>query len=196
MKKTRLVFTSIVMLAAVAVPLQAQTLGEAARLEAERRARLKEATKVFTNADLDALPSRGGATPVAPARPDAVLAPAGAEAAGAAPKATPADEAEAPVQPTVREKRDEEHWRERAQVIRDRLNRLQSDAVALEGRVDGLRAEIDAAPASQKAMLTGDLQQTSAALTRVQVELGLIQDEWRKFEDRAVQAKIPPDWIR
>lgn len=194
MKNTILVLTSLVLLAAFAAPLHGQSLGEAARREAERRARVKGPTKVITNADLDALPSRGSAAPAVPARPDAVLAPGGAGAAEA--PETPAPDAEPLTDLTVREKRDEQHWRERAEVIRERLNRLQSDASALEGRVEGLRVERDAASGTQRAALADELRRADATLTRVQGELRLIQDEWRQFEDRAVQAKIPSAWIR
>lgn len=201
MKHTRLLLTSFVLLAAFAAPAHAQTLGDAAKREAERRARLKETPKVITNADLDALPARGGAAPAA--RPDAVLPSLGAEApvdaadaaATAAATVTPS-EGEPQAQPTVRVKRDEEHWRERAQVIRERLTRLQSDAAALDGRVKSLNAEIDAGSGSEKTALAADLREASAALARVQEELRLIQGEWRAFEDRAAQAKVPPAWIR
>lgn len=198
MKSIVLVLASLALLAAVAAPARAQTLAEAAKREAERRAKLTEPVKVITSADLDALPSRGGAAPGTPARPKAVLPPAGAGAP--ADEADEADEAAASqgdAQPyAVRVPRDEQHWRERAKVIRDRLTRLQSDSTALEGRVEGLRAEIDAASGSQRAVLSGQLQRTEETLTRVQGELRLIQGEWRQFEDRATQAKIPLDWIR
>lgn len=204
MKNAGRMLRSLAMLALVgafAAPAVAQTLGDAAKREAERRARLKDAPKVFTNADLDALPSRGAA-PTA-ARPVAVLPALGAEPAAAAPAAEPAavavavaDEGKPGELPAPRVKRDEQHWRERAQVIRARLARLQADASALEGRVNALNAEIDAASAAERTALAGDLRQTSAALARVQEELRLIQGEWRAFEHRAAEAKVPPAWIR
>ena len=195
MKNTGLVLTVLALLAAFAAPVQGQSLADAARREAQRRARLTAPTKVFTNADVDAVPSRGTA-PTAQARPEALLALAGAEAAEAAPVATPSPDAEPSAAATVREKRDEQHWRERAQVIRERLNRLQLDAVALEARVKALGPALDAASGSQKAALGSELQEASTALTRVQNERRLIQDEWRQFEDRAEKAKIPAAWIR
>lgn len=198
MKNTVFVLTSFLLLGAVAAPAHGQTLADAARREAERRARLKDPIKVITNADIDAVPSRGGATAAAPALPGALLAAAAeaSQAATATPAATPAPAVEPRADATVREKRDEQHWRERAQVIRERLNRLQSDAAALEGRVKGLTVEIDAASGSARAALADDLRQASEMLTRVQGELRLIQGEWRQFEDRAVQEKIPSAWIR
>lgn len=186
-------------LGAFVTPAAAQTLGDAAKREAERRAKLAQTKKVITNADLDALPSRG-ALPAA--RPDAVLpvpvpeAPAVDRAAADPAETVAASEGEPAVLPAARVKRDEQHWRERAQVIRGRLTRLQSDAAALQGRVTSLNAEIDAASGSERTALGGELRQTTEALARVQEELRLIEGEWRAFENRAAEAKIPPAWIR
>lgn len=197
MKKIGLVLTSLLLIGGFAAPSYGQSLGEAARREAERRARIKGAVKVITNADLDALPSRGSMpAAAAPARPDAMLVPDGAGAADAAEPAAVATGAEPPGQAAVRQKRDEQYWRGRAQVIRDRLNGLRSDAAALEGRRDGLRAEVDTASGSQRAVLADQLQRTEDTLARVQTELRLIQDEWRRLEEGALQDKVPLDWIR
>jgi hypothetical protein len=92
MKNTVLVLTSIALLGLFVAPVHAQTLGEAAKREAERRARLKDTPQVFTNADLEALPSRG-APPAA--RPDAVLPTPAAEPSAANP-AAPATASESP----------------------------------------------------------------------------------------------------
>jgi hypothetical protein len=203
MKNTVRALTSFALLAclgAFAAPVHAQTLGEAAKREAARRARLTETKKVITNADLDALPERRAALATAPARPGDVLAPvaaATADSAGdAGTDAAPPAEPGAPAQVTARVKRDEQHWRERAQVIRERLTRLQSDAAALQGRVGTLNSEIDAAAGAERAALAGELRQTTETLARVQEELRQIEGEWRAFENRAAEAKIPPAWIR
>lgn len=194
-------FVLLACVGAVAAPAHAQTLGDAAKREAERRARLTESKKVITNADLDALPSRAGAPSAV--RPDAVLPPAAPDAADAPPPegdaaataASPSG-AEPPAPVAARVKRDEQHWRERAQVIRERLTRLQSDAAGLQGRVKTLNMDIDAASGAERTALGADLRETAGALARVEEELRQIQGEWRAFEDRAAQAKIPPAWIR
>ena len=206
MKNTLRVLSSVALVVcagAFAAPAQAQTLAEAAKREAARRARLTESKRVITNADLEALPTRGGAAPATPAKPDAILPPTVTEPAGSAVPATldgaaaamPADgQSDGPT--PARVKRDEQHWRERAQVIRQRLTRLQSDAAALDGRVKALNAGIDTAPGSDRAALAADLRQAAEALARVQEELRLIQGEWRAFEDKAAEANVPPAWIR
>jgi hypothetical protein len=181
---------------AIAAPAAGQSLADAARREAQRRSQVKAPTKIYTNADLDGAPFLRG-MPVTLAPPD--RAPAAAEAPADA-QAEAAGTPEPPAAPgaaaEVRVKRDEEHWRERAGVIRGRLNRLQSDAVAMEGRVAALQTQLDSAEPAQAAALNSELQETTQALARVKRDLGLIQDEWRQFEDRAREAKIPPGWIR
>ena len=66
MKNTGRTLTVLALLAAFAAPVQGQSLAEAARREAARRAALKAPAKVFTNADVEAAPARA-TTPTAPA---------------------------------------------------------------------------------------------------------------------------------
>lgn len=193
MKTIGLALTSLLLIGAFAAPSHGQSLGEAARREAERRARINGTAKVITNADLLALPARGAAAPAVPTAPATILEPR--DAVETTPAAS-APDAPQPAAPAVREKRDEQYWRGRAQVIRDRLNRLQSDAVALEGRRDVLRTEVDTASASQKSVLTEELRRIESRLSRVEDEVRLIQNEWRMLEEGAVQDKVPLAWIR
>ena len=193
MKKTGLALTSLLLIGAFAAPSHGQSLGEAARREAERRARIDATTKVITNADLLALPARGAAAPAVPTPPATILEPL--EAVDV-PLAAPAADAPLPPVPDARQKRGEQYWRARAQVIRDRLTRLQSDAVALEGRRDVLRAKVDTASASQKSILTEELRRIASRLSGVEDELRLMQNEWRMMEAGALQDKVPLAWIR
>lgn len=186
------------LLAGVAVPAEAQSLGEAARLEAERRARLKEPVKVITNEDLEGASFlRGVSVRIDALKPaaaaTAVLSAAPEKPAEAAPQTADASQGRNPL---VREKRDEEHWRERAKVIRDRLDRLRADSTALEGRITLLQTELQSAEGSRATVLTNEIEEATKSLTRYQYELGLITEEWDKFEERARQANIPVTWIR
>lgn len=185
------------LLAAFAVPAGAQSLGEAAKREAERRSKLKEPVKVITNEDIEGASFLRGVSvrvdDLKPAAATAVLSDGPAKPADAAPTADGTAQADNPL---VREKRDEQHWRERAKVIRDRLDRLQSDSTALEGRITALQTELQSASGSRATVLTNEIEEATKSLTRYQYELGLINEEWDKFEERARQAKIPVTWIR
>ena len=178
----------------VAAPAGAQSLAEAARREAERRSTLTGPVKVYTSADLEgAVFKRGIPVDLASLKPASAV-----ESTQAAPSPKPSPDAKGAQAeaPKVRDKRPEEHWRERAKLITDRLNRLRSDAAAVEGRVASLRLELDSAPPSQAAALANELNQAEQDLARFRVEIRLIQDEWTAFEEKARQAKIPLDWIR
>lgn len=186
-----------VLLAGFAAPVEAQTLGEAAKLEAERRSKLKEPVKVITSADIEGASFLRGVSvrvdDLKPAAATAVLSAAPEKPADAAPQTA---EGQQGPNPLVREKRDEDHWRERAKVIRDRLDRLRSDSAALEARITVLRTDLQSASGSQASALTNEIDDATKSLTRYQYELGLINEEWAKFEERARQAKIPVTWIR
>lgn len=192
-----LVLTSSALLAGLAAPAEGQSLAEAARREAARRAKLTTVTKVYTSADIEGASFLRAAPSVTLSKPEAVQKPAAEAGAPPTAAAAAASGAEQKAElPAVRNKRDEEHWRERAKVIRDRLNRLESDATAFEQRVTDIQTQLESAPPAQAAALRAELQQTTQELTRTRAELRLIQDDWRTFEERARAAKIPAAWIR
>lgn len=168
--------------------LEAQSLGEAAQREAERRASVPAGGRVYTSRDLARLPNRPAppapaAAPEGAAPPDTAPTPGGAAAQqeSAKPAAPEPDAAKA------RQKRDEQHWRERAALIRGRLDRGRSDLNALAARVAELEVQPNSGP---------DLQQATADLARFQKELRFIEEEWAAFERRAQQDKVPTIWLR
>lgn len=180
-----------VVIGGLAATAEGQTLAEAAKREAERRAKLQQVpVKTYTSADVEVRPGTA-------ARVETIPAPLPAAETTEAKPAGAADPKAAKVEPPkVREKRDEDHWRERAKVIRDRLNRLRADAAAIEGRVAELQLALESASGAKATALNGELQQAAKDLTRYQRDLRLIDQEWNNFEDRARAAKIPLSWIR
>lgn len=179
-----------------AADVAAQGLGEVAKREAERRAKVKEAGKVITNDDLKLLaPDRP--TIAAPAAPAA----AAADAAKTAPDAVaaPAPPVTTPTEPEVpggNPKRDEQHWRERAKLYRDRLEGLRANALAMEARIATLEAQRPQTPADRMAALNQEIQQATQDRARFEKQIALIAEEQARFEDRARDAKIPQIWIR
>lgn len=188
-KHLALVLASLFVVCGAVATAEAQTLAEAAKREAERRAKLQGPVKTYTAADVEVRPGSA-------ARVETIPAPA---AAAAAAEAKPSGEAGAKAKaepPKVRDKRDEDHWRERAKVIRDRLDRLRADSAAIEGRVAELQLALESASGAKATALNSELQQASKDLTRYQRDTRLIEQEWTNFEDRARAAKIPLSWIR
>jgi hypothetical protein len=186
--------TVFLVLGAVAAPAEGQTLAEAAKREAERRAKLQQLPiKTYTSADVEVRPGT-------PARVETIPAPAAASNAAGATEAKPGTATDAKAAkaepPKVREKRDEDHWRERAGVIRDRLNGLRANVEGIDARLAELRLELESASGARATALNGEIQQAAKDLTRFQRDLRLIEQEWTNFEDRARAAKIPLSWIR
>jgi hypothetical protein len=201
--KNRLVFFVMLgaLVAGFAATAEGQSLGDAARLEAERRAKLKEQGKVITTDDVKSdrpspdpkavSPAGAAAKPVADDKADATKADAAKQDAAAG------KTAETGAKPAVsRQPRDEEHWRERAKVISDRLNRLRSNAAAVEGRITTLQSELQSASAAQAPAIAAEIESSTKDLARFRHELGLIEGEWTKFEERARAANVPQGWIR
>ena len=183
-----------VVLGAFAATAEGQTLAEAAKREAERRAKLQQTpVKTYTAADVEVRPgsaARVETVPAPVAAPSAAAAGEPKPAAGADPKGAKADP------PKVRDKRDEDHWRERANVIRDRLNKLRADTAAIEGHVAELQLALESASGAKATALSSELQQATKDLTRFQRDTRLIEQEWTNFEDRARAARVPLSWIR
>lgn len=193
-KHVHLVLTSMMLIAAGAWPVEGQTLADAARREAERRSKLQGPVKVYTSADVEVRPGAG----TGPSKVETIpAAPLEAKpGAAATPVLTDADAKKEAEPVKAREKRDEEHWRERAKVIRDRLDGLRADAAAVEGRIAELRLELESASGAKVGALNNELEDALKELTGLQRDVRLIEQDWATFEERARVAKIPLSWIR
>lgn len=180
----------VLLLAGAESLVSAQSLGDVARREAERRQQVTSG-RVYTNEDLapvdpaqtTATPSAAAVTPAAdnaqPAdgkKAEGTGAAAGAE--GGKPAATP------------RVKRDEPYWRGRAKDLRGRLARVEADAATADARLN----EIDAAPPSP--VVAREREVVATALVRLQASVRYLRDEVAQFEKFAAFNKVPPDWIR
>lgn len=168
----------------------AQSLADIARREAERRKEVASG-RVITNADLAPVDSVVAPQTPSPAVPAASAADAAKPAAesGADAKRSEQDAGSAtPAKP--REKRDEPYWRARAQDLRQRLAKVNSDVAAAESRL----VDMDAVPGSSQTAREREV--TAAALARLQADARARLEELQRFEAFAQAQKIPPDWIR
>ena len=160
----------------------AQSLGDYARREAERRTQFT-AGRVYTNTDL---------APVdAPAPSPAPVPVEAATGSGAAAPATPApgEEVQPPnnggIEPVIvkaREKRDEQYWRTLVRDLRGRVTGVNANITARETRL----AEIDAGPQTPTTVREREI--ISATVT------GPERDA--RFLTRARIAAVPEEWIR
>jgi hypothetical protein len=165
--------------AQAALPLCAQSLGELARKEQERRKGVKAAGKVYSNNDLPQPPA--GPAPAA-ALPPATTTP---EAKADAPKAEPKDE------------KDEAWWRARMTQARETQRRSEAFAEALQSRINALSADaVNRDDPYQRGKVSEDRQKAVAELDRVTSEIDQAKKSIVAIEEEARQGGVPPGWIR
>ncbi len=164
----------------------AQSLGELAHREEERR-RQTTPGKQYTNADL---PRTENATPAPVMQPDP--GPAAAAAASADPSPAKAPGADADVPPARgREKRDETYWRARARELRGHVQRTQTEIRSLEARLTELDTQ---AATSPDALRERDV--TATHVRKLRQNLQSFAQEEERFEQRARADRVPADWIK
>jgi hypothetical protein len=200
------VFALILVVLVSAVSAGAQSLGEVARKEAERRKTVKTPGKTYTN---DQLKSDGrDAAPVPmPAPPtDSATAPAaGGPVTGSAPAAgsglakAGADAAgqKGPAAAAPKDVKDEAYWRTRLQTEREALSRAQMFSEALQSRINGLSTDFTARddPAA-RAAIGADRQKSLDELQRVKKEIEEHTKAVTDIQEEARRAGAPAGWVR
>lgn len=180
----------------------AQSLGEVARQEAERRKTVKAPGKTYTNEQLKAEP-RGSAPPISspdsPAPGAAAgtpVAPAPATPAPATPGAGQTPAGAQPGSPTQSPK-DEAGWRSRIQSARETLSRAQIFADALQSRINGLSTDFTARDdPAQRAVVGANRQKSLDELARVQKEIQQHTKALADIQEEGRRAGVPAGWLR
>jgi chromosome segregation ATPase len=200
----------------VSVPVvRAQSLGEIAKKEAERRkaaeaakagetkpaeAKATEAKPEAKAGDAKAGEARTGqAKPAKKVYTNSDLKPAPAPSA-----AQPAPAAAAPAKPAegdkAEQKTDEkgdEYWRARMGSAREDLRRNEMFRDALQTRINSLSNDFAARDDPyQRAQIGDQRQKALAELDRVTKEIDNIKKQIADIEEEARQAGVPPGWIR
>jgi hypothetical protein len=189
--------TAVVVLAALsgAAAAQAQTLGDVAQKEAERRKTIATPGKVFTNGSLRPEPP-----PSAPATPSpTAAAPAAAATADASGGQAPAANAAAgtPAAPPQEDVRSEAYWRKRITAEREALGRAQSFAEALQTRINVLSADfVNRDDPAQRSVIAADRQKALTELERVRREIDDHEKAIATIQDEARRAGVPAGWTR
>ena len=167
-----------------AVPVGAQSLGDLAKKEAERRKASPPAAKTYTNEDLKKLP---------PMNPEA----------GAKQEPTKVEEAAKPVAPkgeTVKDAepaKDEKYWRGRITAAREEVRRNEAFRDALQSRVNALSADFAGRDDPfQRAQIADDRQKAIAEMARVTAEIEKSTKQIADIEEEARRAGAPPGWLR
>jgi hypothetical protein len=173
-------------------PVAAQSLGEIARKEAERRKEIKEPAKVYTNEDLGpsaTLPqppaselqaSRAGASSAAPDA-SAPQGGVGGEAAGAAGEKS----------------KDQAYWSGRRKELESKLDRDRTYAAALQSRISALTADFTARDdPAQRGIIERDRQKAVAELERLKRTIEDDEKAIASLNEEARRAGVPAGWLR
>jgi hypothetical protein len=174
--------------------IQAQTLGDIARKEEERRKTVSTPGRVYTNDMLPAVPPP--ATPAAEAGP---ATPAGEPGSGRAegtgtPETAPAEGA---AEEPAGVERGEAYWRDRITKHRDALRRSAMFAEALQTRINALTADFTARDdPAQREVIALDRQRALAELDRVREEVAEETKALAATEEEARRSGVPPGWLR
>jgi hypothetical protein len=187
-------------LLAVAVPVCAQSLGDLAKKEQERRKTAPPAAKTYTNEDLKRLtPMPGGEAP--PKAGDAAKPGEPAKSGDPAKPVDPAKPTEVkgdpPVVVIVDGAKDEKYWRGRITAAQEDIRRNELFRDALQTRINALTADFAARDDPfQRAKIGDDRQKALAELTRVNEEIVNGTKAIAAIEEEARRAGVPPGWLR
>ena len=174
-----------------ALPVSAQSLGELAKREQDRRKKAPNAAKTYTNDDLKKLAPPD--SPGTQAKPGDPKDPAKPAEAGAKPAEPTKVDATKPPEPA----KDEAYWRARIDAARENQRMNESFHEALQSQINGLSADFTARDDPyQRAKIADDRQKKLAELARVKSEIDKAKKQILEIEDEARRAGVPPGWIR
>jgi len=180
------------LMVALAVPVCAQSLGELAKKEQERRKATPPAPKVYTNEDLKKITVPGGT-----ATPDQSAKPADAKDAPAKTDDAAKDDKAKDNKPPADAPKGETEWRARMTAAREDLRRSEMFRDALQSRINGLTADFSARDDPyQRAQIADDRQKALAELAQVNKDIDTAKKAITDIEEEARRANVPPGWIR
>jgi len=200
-----LVSSTATLLLLVALPVSAQSLADLAKKEEERRKKLPEPAKVYTNKDLGSTPSSS-----TPAAPDATAPAATAPKADAADKdqekekekENEKDQAKDTEKPKTKEqdkdpKKTPEYWAKQMKSLQDEVARNETYAEALQSRINALQTDfVNRDDPAQRAVIDQNRRKSLAELDRLKKAIADGRKAISDFEEDARRAGIPPGWLR
>jgi hypothetical protein len=169
------------------LPLRAQSLGDLAKKEEERRQAIKQPAKVYTNKDLGEVPPATAPATTAPDLPPS-----------APPSASePSKDASKPEGAGGSKAKDQAYWSGRKKALQDALERDSSFAEALQSRINGLQTDfVNRDDPAQRAVIQANLQKALADLDRQKKQVVTDQKALADLDEEARRAGVPPGWLR
>jgi hypothetical protein len=167
---------SAAFLVGASAPLLAQSLGDVARKEEERRHTVKKPGKVYTNKDL------GSVEPGPPAPPPDASKPPPATAA--------AEKEKTPV-------KDQAYWGGRVKALQAQIASDQTLADAMQDRISSLTADFAARDdPAQRAVINTNRQKAVAELDRLKLAVQNGKKALADLQEEARRAGVPAGWLR
>jgi hypothetical protein len=187
-----LVSSTTALLVAAALPAFAQSLGDVAKKEEERRKKTPEAAKVYTNKDLAPVPTPSTPPAAAPGEP----APAAA-APGDASKDKDAADAEKDKDKDKDPKKTQAYWATKMKSLQDEVSRNETFAEGLQSRINALSTDfVNRDDPAQRAVIGQNRQKATAELDRLKKTIADGKKAITELEEDARRAGIPPGWLR
>jgi hypothetical protein len=185
--------------------LWAQSLGEVAKKEEERRKSVQSAGKVYTNKDLGSVPpattSPGGTASAG--TPESAPASESAKDASAAKDTKPEKDdkdANAAKQAAPKGQDDpkgQAYWANRMKALQTALDRDLTFADALQSRINALSADfVNRDDPAQRAVIERDRQKALSELERIRTQIVQDRKAVTELEEEARRAGVPPGWLR
>jgi hypothetical protein len=180
----------------LAVPVCAQSLGDLAKKEAERRKSLPPASKVYTNDDLKKITVPGDPVEENKDTKDTKDTNDTKDTKDA--KDTKDQDAKGAKDSTdAAPAMTEEQWRARMAGAREQLRKSEMFREALQSRINGLTADFTARDDPfQRAQISDQRQKALAELDAVGKDIEKAQKTIADIEDEARRANVPAGWIR
>ncbi len=197
MRRTGLLIVALLTVLAYAAPLGAQSLGDVAKKEEERRKQVKTPSKVLTNKDLADVPPATA--------PPASASPSSADAAKDKDKGKDKDDkAKDKDQEKDKEKdkdsgavKDQKYWSEKMKSLQGALSHDQVLADAMQTQINSLTTDfVNRDDPAQRATIERNRQTAVAELNRLKEQIRKDQKAIDDLSEEARRAGVPPGWLR
>ena len=211
MRSTRFAFAAA-LIVAFAVRLAAQSLGDVAKKEEERRKQVASSGKVYTNKDLAPVPP-SSATLAPAASTDASQAretdkPGDAKTDGTSADGKTSDGKSADKDKADKDKTDKDkesasgkkgqaYWSGRMKAARETIDRDTTLADAMQSRLNALATDfVNRDDPAQRAVIERERQKAAAELDRLKKQIIADRKAVSDLEEEARRAGVPPGWLR
>ena len=196
----RLLSMAALVFIGVASVAAAQSLGDVAKKEEQRRKTVKSSGKVYTNDELkrDPTPSvPASASTGTTSTPSASSTPAPAPNDNKADKDNKGDKGDSADKDGSADKNDEKTWRKRIADARESLQRSQTFADALQSQLNALSTDfVNRDDPIQRQQIANKRDGVVAELDRVKKEVAAQTKAISDIQEEARRANVPAGWVR